>query len=50
MSLELLRQVFGLRGYGQRDPLNEYKSERVTLFEHLVGRLREAVTGQLADV
>jgi preprotein translocase subunit SecA len=42
--------VIGLRGYGQRDPLNEYKSESFTLFEHMLARLREAVTGQLAHV
>ena len=50
VTLEHLRQVIGLRGYGQRDPLNEYKSESFTLFEHMLGRLREAVTGQLAHV
>ncbi len=31
--LEHLRQVIGLRGYGQRDPLNEYKAELFNLFE-----------------
>ena len=31
--LEHLRQVIGLRGYGQRDPLNEYKAEAFNLFE-----------------
>ena len=50
VTLEHLRQVIGLRGYGQRDPLNEYKSESFTLFEHMLTRLREAVTGQLAHV
>jgi preprotein translocase subunit SecA len=50
VMLEHLRQVIGLRGYGQRDPLNEYKSESFTLFEHMLARLREAVTGQLAHV
>ncbi|HEX5930404.1 MAG TPA: preprotein translocase subunit SecA [Methyloceanibacter sp.] len=50
VTLEHLRQVIGLRGYGQRDPLNEYKSESFTLFEHMLARLREAVTGQLAHV
>ena len=48
VMLEHLRQVIGLRGYGQRDPLNEYKSESFTLFEHMLARLRENVTGQLA--
>jgi preprotein translocase subunit SecA len=50
LMIEHLRQVIGLRGYGQRDPLNEYKSESFTLFEHLLARLREAVTGQLMHV
>jgi preprotein translocase subunit SecA len=48
--LEHLRQVIGLRGYGQRDPLNEYKSEAFTLFENMIAQLREAVTGQLMRV
>ena len=50
VTLEHLRQVIGLRGYAQRDPLNEYKSESFTLFEHMLARLREAVTGQLMHV
>ena len=48
--LDHLRQVIGLRGYGQRDPLNEYKSEAFTLFEALIAHLREAVTAQLMRV
>jgi preprotein translocase subunit SecA len=48
--LEHLRQVIGLRGYGQRDPLNEYKAEAFSLFEAMVARLREAVTAQLMRV
>jgi preprotein translocase subunit SecA len=50
VMLEHLRQVIGLRGYGQRDPLNEYKSEAFTLFEAMVANLREAVTSQLMRV
>jgi preprotein translocase subunit SecA len=50
LMLEHLRQVIGLRGYGQRDPLNEYKSESFHLFETMIARLREAVTGQLMRV
>ncbi len=50
LTLEHLRQVVGLRGYGQRDPLNEYKGESFTLFEQMLTRLREAVTGQLMHV
>jgi preprotein translocase subunit SecA len=50
VTLEHLRQVIGFRAYGQRDPLNEYKSEAFVLFESLLGRLREDVTGQLMHV
>jgi preprotein translocase subunit SecA len=50
VMLEHLRQVIGLRGYGQRDPLNEYKAEAFSLFEAMVARLREAVTAQLMRV
>jgi preprotein translocase subunit SecA len=50
VMLEHLRQVIGLRGYGQRDPLNEYKAEAFNLFEAMIGRLREAVTAQLMRV
>ena len=48
--LEHLRQAVGLRGYAQRDPLNEYKSESFTLFEAMLARLRMAVTEQLMHV
>jgi preprotein translocase subunit SecA len=47
VMLEHLRQVIGLRGYGQRDPLNEYKAEGFNLFEAMSQNLREAVTSQL---
>ncbi len=47
MMLDFLRQAVGLRGYAQRDPLNEYKSEAFELFESLLVRLREDVTRQL---
>ncbi|MEM6666320.1 MAG: preprotein translocase subunit SecA, partial [Pseudomonadota bacterium] len=50
IMLEHLRQVVGFRGYGQRDPLNEYKTEAFTLFEALLGNLREQVIGQLMHV
>jgi preprotein translocase subunit SecA len=50
VMLEHLRQVIGLRGYGQRDPLNEYKAESFALFEAMVAHLREAVTAQLMRV
>ena len=38
--LEQLRQVIGLRSYGQRDPLIEYKKEAFTLFENLLNKLK----------
>ena len=48
--LDHLRQVIGLRGYGQRDPLQEYKLEAFNLFETMGAHLREAVTAQLIRV
>ena len=36
--LDHLKNVIGLRGYGQRDPLNEYKTEAFSLFEKLQRR------------
>jgi preprotein translocase subunit SecA len=50
ITLEHLRQVIGFRSYGQRDPLNEYKSEGFVLFEALLTSLREAVTGTLMHI
>ncbi len=38
--LEQLRQVIGLRSYGQRDPLIEYKKEAFSLFENLLSKLK----------
>jgi preprotein translocase subunit SecA len=38
--LEQLRQVIGLRSYGQRDPLVEYKKEAFYLFENLLNKLK----------
>ncbi len=46
-TLEHLRQVVGLRGYGQRDPLNEYKTESFTLFESMLAQLRTETIRQL---
>jgi preprotein translocase subunit SecA len=50
VTLDQLRQVIGWRGYAQRDPLNEYKSEAFELFDGLIGHLRENVTGQLMRI
>ncbi|WP_121061119.1 preprotein translocase subunit SecA [Chachezhania antarctica] len=50
LTLEHLRSVVGFRGYAQRDPLNEYKSEAFQLFESLLDGLREKVTKTLAQI
>jgi preprotein translocase subunit SecA len=50
IAVDYLRQVIGLRSYGQRDPLNEYKTEGFTLFSDMITRLKEAVTSQLMRV
>jgi preprotein translocase subunit SecA len=48
--LDHLRSVVNFRGYAQRDPLNEYKTEAFQLFEGLLESLREVVTQQLSRV
>ncbi len=50
VHLDHLRGVIGLRGYGQRDPLNEYKTEAFNLFETLLYELRHNVTRWLMTV
>jgi preprotein translocase subunit SecA len=50
LTLEHLRSVVGFRGYAQRDPLNEYKSESFSLFESLLNSLRQEVTQKLAAI
>ncbi len=50
VHLDHLRGVIGLRGYGQRDPLNEYKTEAFNLFETLLYDLRHNVTRWLMTV
>ena len=50
VHLDHLRGVIGLRGYGQRDPLNEYKTEAFNLFETLLFQLRHNVTRWLMTV
>jgi preprotein translocase subunit SecA len=50
VNLDHLRQYVGLRGYGQRDPLNEYKSEAFELFENLLAKLRADVIQQVMQV
>jgi preprotein translocase subunit SecA len=50
LRLEHLRSVIGFRGYAQRDPLNEYKTEAFELFARLLNDLRSEVTKKLATV
>ena len=50
MHIDHLRTVIGLRGYGQRDPLNEFKTEAFSLFEKLLLDLRQNVTRWLMTV
>ncbi|MBC7131883.1 MAG: preprotein translocase subunit SecA [Roseovarius sp.] len=50
LTLEHLRSVVGFRGYAQRDPLNEYKTEAFQLFETMLDSLRADVTRKLAQI
>jgi preprotein translocase subunit SecA len=44
LSMDHMKEGIGLRGYGQRDPLTEYKREAFDLFEDMVDRVRTSVT------
>jgi preprotein translocase subunit SecA len=50
LQLDHLRQGIGLRSYGQRDPLNEYKREAFELFERMLTHVRETTTSILAHL
>jgi preprotein translocase subunit SecA len=50
LALDHLRQGIGLRAYGQRDPLNEYKTEAFAMFNAMLDELKERVTSMLARV
>ena len=50
VNLDHLRSVVGFRGYAQRDPLQEYKSEAFELFQALLTNLRQVVTSQMSRV
>ena len=50
LTLEHLRSVVGFRGYAQRDPLNEYKTEAFQLFEGMLDALRGDVSKKLAQI
>lgn len=46
-AIEDLREGIGLRGYGQRDPLIEYKNEAFVMFERLVASIDSNITGRI---
>ena len=48
--LDTLRQGIHLRGYGQKDPLNEFKKEAFVLFEHLMDSIRENTVKMLSHI
>ena len=50
LALDHLRHGIGLRAYGQRDPLNEYKQEAFNMFESMLSRLREQITLVLSHI
>ena len=50
LALDHLRQGIGLRAFGQKDPLNEYKREAFNLFETMLGTLRETLTTALSHL
>jgi preprotein translocase subunit SecA len=50
VTLEHLRSAVNFRGYAQRDPLNEYKTEAFTLFESMLNALREDVARKLSRI
>ncbi|WP_298285217.1 preprotein translocase subunit SecA [Acidocella sp.] len=50
LALDYMRQGIGLRGYGQRDPLNEYKREAFAMFAAMLDDLKERVTWGLSHV
>jgi preprotein translocase subunit SecA len=48
-DMESMKEGIGLRGYGQLDPLREYKKEGYALFESLMGRIRGKPRYPVAD-
>jgi preprotein translocase subunit SecA len=50
LALDHLRQGIGLRAYGQKDPLNEYKREAFHMFEEMLTKLREVVTTRMSHL
>ena len=50
LNMDHLKEGIGLRGYGQRDPLTEYKKEAFDMFQEMIDHLKEVVLEQLFKV
>src|SRR5262245_15935259 len=50
LNMDHLKEGIGLRGYGQRDPLTEYKREAFEMFQEMIDHLKEVVLEQLFKV
>jgi hypothetical protein len=50
LNMDHLKEGIGLRGYGQRDPLTEYKKEAFDIFQEMIEHLKEVVVEQLFKV
>ncbi len=49
-TMEHMRQSVGLRSYGQREPLVEYKKEATRLFREMENRLKEQVIAMVSNI
>ena len=47
LNMDHLKEGIGLRGYGQRDPLTEYKKEAFEMFQEMIDALKETTVEQL---
>ena len=50
LSLDHVKQGIGLRAYGQKDPLNEYKIESFEMFKNMLDKVKEGITGVLCHL
>ena len=50
LNMDHLKEGIGLRGYGQRDPLTEYKKEAFDMFQEMMDHLKEVVLEQLFKI
>jgi preprotein translocase subunit SecA len=48
--MDHLKEGIGLRGYGQKNPLQEYQKEGFSMFEEMVGRIQEDVVQKLFTI